>query len=413
MVASACQICLDSIEDGNELVTNVCGKSCTAEVCRQCMGHHVGVTLQQFYPGVLPRVRCPTCLAPMHDSRWKTRVPANMKLALATKYSELCRQACVVTPPCCHKTDYTHLPQYQPERKYEGSLKLLPSQFAEFQNICKQFCRHTVEPRVVLDYALNRFGEEKAQTLVKELLLPRIQDPERRATLLVSLMYLRPNTKTNCCGADFCFNCKRRGHHETCVEEFDEVKDLVRCRTCRALLLKVEGCDAVNCVCGFNMIWSLELSLRRQRKKGTVPVDIFDIPLTNDWLAFRDHHTRVMKKMREKWVCKWTVAARPLLHPIFAPYLWRFRLRKALETTMSTACAARRAKQVDMHIAAVKDVLWRAVAAHIWRRRFSQALTVMEPDLYWKAYRRWHPEDLEDEADEITNFFSIVAFDEE
>ncbi|KAJ8524065.1 hypothetical protein ON010_g17052 [Phytophthora cinnamomi] len=55
MAATVCQICLDGIDDGKELVTNICGKSCSARVCTQCMGRHVEVTLQQFYPGVLPR----------------------------------------------------------------------------------------------------------------------------------------------------------------------------------------------------------------------------------------------------------------------------------------------------------------------------------------------------------------------
>ncbi|EGZ29877.1 hypothetical protein PHYSODRAFT_472503 [Phytophthora sojae] len=411
MANTACQICLDTIESGNELVTNVCGKSCSAQVCTQCMGRHVDVTLQQFYPGVLPRVRCPICLVEIHDSRWKTRVPSDLKTPLTTKYSELCRQACVVTPPCCHKTDYTHLPLYNPERRIEGSLTLLPSQLAHFQSLCKQFCRHKGEPRAVLNYAMDTFGEEKTLVLVNALTLPRIEDPERRATLLLSLMYLRPNTKTNCCGADFCFNCKRRGHHETCVEEFDEDNDLVRCRTCRALLLKVDGCDSVNCVCGFFMNWAQERSLRQQHKKRLLPVDIFDIPLTDEWLYFRERLAEVMKKL---WLQKHIVLAlRPLLHSRFSCYVWRFRFRKSLAIKLKDACEVRRLKILNQDIAAVKGVLRAAVAAHVWRRRFSKILRVAQPEMYWKAYHRWHAEELEDEAEEVNSFFRIGAFDDE
>ncbi|KAE8900482.1 hypothetical protein PF005_g22486 [Phytophthora fragariae] len=250
--------------------------------------------------GVLPRVRCPICLVATHFSWWRNGVP----IGLTVKYNKLCRQARTVTPPCCDDSGYTHLPRYNPGREYRGSLKLLPSHLVQFQNLCKLFCRHKVEPRVVLDYALGTFGEEKTLILVNELTLPRIEDPERRATLLLSLMYLRPNTKTKCCGAEFCFNYKREGHHETCEEEFDEDNDLVRCRSCRSLLLKVEGCNTVNCVCGFDMNWSREKILHQQCKKGIVPVDIFDIPLTNDWLAFHDRQTRVMKNLRTKWAYK-------------------------------------------------------------------------------------------------------------
>lgn len=415
MATSTCQICLDTIEDGQEnaLLTEVCGKSCSAEICRQCMGRHVEVALQQFYPGVLPRVRCPVCLVAMHASRWEDRVPTDTKPTLTTKYAELCRQACVVTPPCCHKTDYTHLPVFYPERQPGNPVLLLPSQLEKFKTLCKQFCRHKLEPRVVLDFAFDTFGEEKAMVLANDLTLSRIQDPERRATLLLSLMYFRPNTKTNCCGADFCFNCKRNGHHDSCAEEFNEDNDLVRCRTCRALLLKVEGCDAVNCVCGFNMNWSLERRLRRQRKRGILPVDIFDIPLTNDWLAFRERQTQLMKTMREKWLHKCVVEIRPLIHPIFAVYVWRFRLRKVLRTQLSAAWKVRRGKWVDQHLVAVRGVLQAAMASYVWRRRFTKALAAMETEMYWKAYRRWHPEEVETETEEITTLFNIGAFDDD
>ncbi|KAG3008402.1 hypothetical protein JG687_00009468 [Phytophthora cactorum] len=412
MATSTCPICLDTIEEA-ELISNVCGKSCNANICTRCMGRHVEVTLQQFYPGVLPRIRCPICLGAMHASRWEGCVPTETKSTLTTKYAELCRQACVVTPPCCHKTDYTHLTVFDPARTPSSPIVLLPSQVEKFKTLCKQFCRHKLEPRAVLDFAFGTFGEEKAAILMSELTLTRIQDPERRASLLLSLMHYRPNTKTNCCGHDFCFNCKRRGHHESCAEEFDEDNDLVRCRTCRALLLKVEGCDAVNCVCGFNMNWSQERNLRRDRKKGMLPIDIFDISRTNDWLAFQSRLSVVMVRMREKWLHKRVVAMRPLVHPVFVVYVWNFRLRKVLSTQLNAAWIARRAKFVDQTVTAVRGILRPAMATCIWRRRFSKALASVEPEMYWKAYIRWHPEDVESQVEEVNTLLSIGAFDDD
>ncbi|ETL46663.1 hypothetical protein L916_03476, partial [Phytophthora nicotianae] len=412
MARSTCQICLDVVEKTQSL-SNICGKSCNAKICQQCMGRHVEVTLQQFYPGVLPRIRCPICLVPVHASCWEDCVPTEIKLSLTTKYAELCRQACVVTPPCCHKTDYTHLTVFDPERTPSSPVMLLPSQLEKFKVMCKQFCRHKLEPRAVLDYAFETFGEEKAAILLNELTLSRIQDPERRATLLLSLMYFRPNTKTNCCDHDFCFNCKRRGHHESCGEDFDEKNDLVRCRTCRALLLKVEGCDAVNCVCGFNMNWSQERNLRRDRKKRIVPVDIFDIPRTNDWLAFKPRLSVVMVKLRRKWLQHRALAMRPLVHPVFVVYVWRFRLRKVLATQLNIAWIARRAKFVDQTIDKVRDILRPAVASCAWRRRFSKALVHMEREMYWKAYQRWHSEEVDAQAEEVNSLLCIGAFDDD
>ncbi|EEY54362.1 urease accessory protein, putative [Phytophthora infestans T30-4] len=372
-------------------------------------GRHVEVTLQQFYPGVLPRIRCPICLVPMHASRWEACAPTDTKSTLTSKYAELCGQTCAVTPPCCHKTGYTHLTVFDPDRKPSSPVMLLPSQLEIFKTLCKEFCRHKQEPRTVLNYAFGTFGEEKASILLNELMLPRIQDPERRATLLLSLMYFRPNTKTNCCGHNFCFNCKRRDHHESCAEEFNDNNDLVRCRTCRVLLLKVEGCDAVQCVCGFNMNWAREITLRRDRKKGKLPVDIFDILLTNDWLIFQSRLAVVVKKL---WLHKHVVAMRPLVRPLFVVYLWRFRLRKVLTTELSAGCVARRATHVDYTIAKVRGVLRPAVASCVWRRRFSRAVAGVESEIFWKAYRRWHPKDAESQAEEINTLLNIGTYDD-
>ncbi|KAJ8557051.1 hypothetical protein ON010_g8915 [Phytophthora cinnamomi] len=155
------------------------------------------------------------------------------------------------------------------------------------------------------------------------------------------------------------------------------------------------------------MNWSLEKRLRRQRKKGMIPVDIFDIPLTKDWLAFHEHQGVVLKKLRKRWVHKWMTAVRPLLDPVFVVYVWRFRLRKIIASELIAAWTAGRVKHIDQRLAAAKGVLQRVMAAHIWRRRFSKALVVMEPELFWKAYHRWHPEELQDELEEINNIFNI------
>ncbi|OWZ10397.1 Urease accessory protein [Phytophthora megakarya] len=378
------------------------------------MGRHVEATLQQFFPGVLPRVRCPVCLVLLHVSRWENRVPIDMKTALINQYSSLCSKTCTVTPPCCHKTNYSHLPEFQPYHKPSSLIKLLPSQLQKFTNLCKQFCRHKVEPlepRTVLNYAFATFGEEKAAILVNELTLYNIQDAERRATLLLSLMYLRPNTRTNCCGHDFCFNCKRQGHHETCAVEFNEENDLVRCRSCRSLLLKVEGCDAVNCVCGFNMDWSREISLRQQYKKNLLPLDIFDVSLMYDWSIFQS--SELSSAWMAKRIDKHLVAVGRIIRVVITRFIWRFRLRKILQAQLSEACTTRRAKYVDENIAVVSGILREPVIRYKWRCRFRKALANMEPVMYWKARRRWHPEELEAEADEINTLFSIGGFEEE
>ncbi|GMF38309.1 unnamed protein product [Phytophthora lilii] len=293
--------------------------------------------------------------------------------------------------------------------RWKEPLLLTPSQLKKFKTLCKQFCHHKIAPRAVLDYAFSAFGDEKTIILVNKLTLQRIQDPERRASLLLSLMYLRPNTKTNCCGDDFCFNCKGEGHHETCAEEFSEDNDLVRCRGCRALLLKVEGCNGVNCVCGFYMDWGDELELRKKQKRGLLPVDISDIPLTNDWFYFQYCQTRVVKRIpMQRWV---VISLLPRLRPVLAGHVWRSRLRQILATDLISYYQARRTQWVDRQLVAVKAVLRAPLADHIWRRRFNKAVVAMESELFWKAYYCWHPEEAEDDVEEVNCFLNIDAFD--
>ncbi|KAG1706714.1 hypothetical protein DVH05_027568 [Phytophthora capsici] len=275
--------------------------------------------------------------------------------------------------------------------------------------MCKKFCRHKLEPRAVLDYAFDSFGEEKALVVMNELAIPRVQDPERRATLLLSLMYFRPNTKTRCCGFRFCFNCKCMGHHDVCTEEFDEDNDLVRCRSCRVLLLKVQGCDYVKCVCGLSMSWNQEQSLCRERRKGLVPVDILDLTLTDYWLVFRYKQSNVNMLI---WLQKHVIAVRRKLRPLFAGYVWRFRFSKIL-TTLRPAWEAKRARYVGQTAVSLRDILRPALSSFIWRQRFTRMVPRMEAELFWKAYYRWHPDDLDTEAQEMNTLFSIGMDDEE
>ncbi|KAG3000987.1 hypothetical protein PC119_g16886 [Phytophthora cactorum] len=104
---------------------------------------------------------------------------------------------------------------------------------------------------------------------------------------------------------------------------------------------------------------------------------------------------------------------RPLVHPVFVVYVWNFRLRKVLSTQLNAAWIARRAKFVDQTVNAVRGILRPAMATCIWRRRFSKALASVEPEMYWKAYIRWHPEDVESQVEEVNTLLSIGAFDDD
>lgn len=89
-----------------------------------------------------------------------------------------------------------------------------------------------------------------------ECTLRCIADRERCARLLLAFVHKFPSIKTRCREFAMRFSCKRIGHHGKC-DDFDEAAEvsrcLVRCRNCCVMLMKVQDCDVVDCVCGFHM----------------------------------------------------------------------------------------------------------------------------------------------------------------
>ncbi|TYZ67782.1 hypothetical protein PybrP1_009962, partial [[Pythium] brassicae (nom. inval.)] len=217
-----CQICFDDIPQLDNVVTQLCGPKCPAVLCHGCLVGHLSVALQVGFVGALPRVRCPMCLVPLHKSQWSKHVRASTvttdgKSFVLEEYARLCRVACSFQAPCCHNPDYVHLPKkYSASEPNPCMFKLPPSQIPDLQKKCRQFGRHRISPRDLVAYIEATFADESE--CVFEGVLARIMDEERQAALQLSYLAL-----------------------------FDEAIDIVRCRGCRSLLVKVDGCDHVQC----------------------------------------------------------------------------------------------------------------------------------------------------------------------
>lgn len=405
-LAMSCQICLEEpVPSANPIVTSICCRLCPANVCVRCLARHVDVSLDQFYPGLLPVVRCPICLVPLHLSRWASRLVMSTSLdRLQERYDALCVQACALLPPCCHQDEYTHLPDFDLEFTPPNPLQLLPSQVATFRELVRRFCRHRLEARPVLDYALATFGEEKAAELLDHT-FRLIVDAERRARLLLAFMFLRPNTATRCCKFDICFNCKGVGHHYKCPDFDVAVNEdycFVRCRTCRVLLMKVEGCDSVRCVCGFDMDWHTEVDLRARHKKQTLPVDLFDVAGVEAWQQSRNQIRTILSDMvlklqnlRRPRLNQWVARYQEVLRPVVADHVWRRRFNKTL-----LSMKAELRYELDWPVADRR-------AHYLWKKRHSREIFALKRDLYWKAYYKIHPEELEDVNEAFGAFLAV------
>ncbi|GAB9463761.1 hypothetical protein Gpo141_00001210 [Globisporangium polare] len=368
-----CEICFETIgaSDNAPTITRnevgfvkgqLCGPTCPANICRLCLVAHLQSILDDCYNGVLPRMRCPICLTRLSKTQYEKYLTPDQQATHAfwDKYAAFCRKACSFQSPCCHKVDYTHLPasvlsegdvaiDCMNESAYIGHLKETDPATSAFLSLCREFCFHRVDGRAVIQFALDKLSpkepavEPAADAEVKsvheliEETLVRISDDERRATLLLSYLYVCPGALTRCCKKPFCFNCKRSGHHDTCdTEKIVVDKSLLQCRGCRVMIVKVEGCDSVTCMCGYGMTWSRELGIQSLDRRGLVGVDIFDRELFVKYEQWRQKlrgwTVIITKKMQEREkrvaVNEWLVKHAPKLRRGFGHKIWRFKARR-------------------------------------------------------------------------------------
>uniref|UniRef100_K3W996 Uncharacterized protein n=1 Tax=Globisporangium ultimum (strain ATCC 200006 / CBS 805.95 / DAOM BR144) TaxID=431595 RepID=K3W996_GLOUD len=317
---------------------------------------HLTASVYSFYPGVLPKVRCPVCLNLMNMNQWAkfvaspesqtpvetsepTRVGETVETvdnentetdqavettatetpATATptnddawkldnshileKYETLCRQSCEFQSPCCHNSSYTHLPSYKTrssdadENAQSYWHVTLPRSQAQhipaLRKRCRAFCFHREDAGVLYDFIMDTF-EDNAEMIFWKV-LGMIVDDERRATLLLHHLFLHPDTRTHCCDGIVCFKCKSSVHHNGQCDDFVEADCVLQCRGCRVTLVKVDGCDSVRCVCGQSIHWEAEVARQQQQRKQLAPASETEFL---EWERWTRNFRRSVHKIR-------------------------------------------------------------------------------------------------------------------
>uniref|UniRef100_K3X2T8 Uncharacterized protein n=1 Tax=Globisporangium ultimum (strain ATCC 200006 / CBS 805.95 / DAOM BR144) TaxID=431595 RepID=K3X2T8_GLOUD len=115
----------------------------------------------------------------------------------------------------------------------------------------RAFYYHEITGQVLLQF-IRANGDNHA--LLTHQILKVLVNDERRATLLLSYLFLRSQITTRCCEFPVCLNCN-----------------------CRVVVLKVEGSDLTVCLCGFRMKWPKEFHYRKLEQKNVLPVNLFDL----------------------------------------------------------------------------------------------------------------------------------------
>lgn len=317
----SCQICMDVLLV-DEAVTQLCEKNCVAEICAECLVQHLTASVYSFYPGVLPKVRCPICLNLMNKNVWKKFVkPEPVPVTVTTtgaagtdenadnegamdgveaeaqpqateptttnnddgswrldhshvldKYEILCRQSCEFQSPCCHNPEYSMLPPYKEQSVRPVKLPgAQAAQVATLRKRCRAFCYHREDTKQFYEFIFEAFSENGIG--IFWTVLSMILDEERRATLLLYHLFLHPDTRTLCCDTVVCFKCKVSVHHDDQCSDFIEDDCVLQCRGCHVTLVKVDGCDSVSCICGHAIHWPSEMDKQRAQRKQLAPGD--------------------------------------------------------------------------------------------------------------------------------------------
>ncbi|KAG7379964.1 hypothetical protein PHYPSEUDO_007908 [Phytophthora pseudosyringae] len=361
-----CQICMDAPAS----VFQLCGGDCLAEVCSQCLVRHVSATVYSFYPGLLPKVRCPMCLNLLNKNQWENLVvPPNApeepdqeqeqeqeqdppetpeqpqddvqyvddNSHVLDKYVVLCRQSCGFQSPCCHNSDYSMLPECYAESEDEDDqdtqLKLPEVQLEAVEELCRrgvEFCYHRQDAAEFYAFLTEKFEGNAEHVLWK--VLPKIVDEERRAALLLRHLNKNPDTQTRCCGANVCFKCKATNHHDGKCRDFIEDENVVECRGCGVTVVMVDGCDALHCLCGFSFSWSEEVARQLAQRKLLAPSEDAEY---DNWALWRYRMCETLQKVtnlpatqRELRLARLVREHRPLLRRLLLPRVYRHRLSR-------------------------------------------------------------------------------------
>ncbi|KAF1317828.1 hypothetical protein FI667_g5898, partial [Globisporangium splendens] len=449
-----CQICFE-IEGsdgstGTSMITQICGQpECVGSICPTCLTSHVRVALDGCYAGVLPKVRCPFCLVPLNKTQWMTHIDVtneDTKILTLGRYETFCKKACSFQAPCCHKVDYTHLrcedmssitaidrvvvlatprvaseePESAPPSSDEtngGDESNVAEIPKELTALCREFCFHRANSRSVIQSVLETCdkrdaADKTAAGFLVQKLLDQIMDDERRATLLLSYLYLRPLSQTHCCKTNFCFNCKRSGHHEKCdVNEIQVDECLVQCRSCRIMILKVEGCDSVTCVCGFSMAWIRETVNYKLYRKQLVPLDYFDTKRFEEWDKWRQHlrnvSSNLQSRLRDIEVRQFTIRYATLFRKAFLDKIWSYKKRVCVRKLVG--CIPKKARDAEMRrwLAQYTPLLRKGFGAYIcWFKRV-HLYAAFRDELFWKTYYKNHPWELEEQHEFKTAVLKI------
>eukprot|EP01039_Chlorochromonas_danica_P012572 gene12572-14416_t len=262
-----CGVCLGEVNDPVQLCA-----VCDEAFCRACLAQYIESLVYGAFHGSCPSITCPS----LSHSR-KTVLPISQWALIVSEtvvstYHDLASELLSMRCGECHQTS-SHLVSYDPSVSCEfllstGHPETADQEMAHFRANMALFCTGDMniddfyQAVVHEHFPVLLSNDDEAAWRIFYVLLRSIEEPERRCNLQLRYYRDRPCMHTLCCCAEHCFQCAVYNFHhgQTCMEVRDAFDNtMIECPVCNISLVKSEGCDTIECVCGSVMNWADEL----------------------------------------------------------------------------------------------------------------------------------------------------------
>jgi hypothetical protein len=288
---ATCSVCLEPCAC---CVYSCMSDGCSGAMCLECTKDCVQNTIESSKYAV-PAIRCPgRCFSNITNGLWRgllnDKFP-QLTHELMERYEENASTLLSLRCGSCDETANFSLKQTLVYREAEDRVKATHDVLNLVAGGQKQtdeealmklltswanFLSGKVEAKEMAMLLINhlhdgsRFIDEGEDVLSSDLdsflhksVLPLILDLERRTSLHMAILRLRPKFYTICCCYYcHCFTCKVDGWHEgsTCEEQQQEELGIVAqyCPGCDIPTIRTDGCEDMLCVCGQYWSWDGE-----------------------------------------------------------------------------------------------------------------------------------------------------------
>jgi hypothetical protein len=249
-----CPLCL-------ELKTNhikICIEDHT-NICTECVVNYVIEKINAGYNGYCPFISCPICQSNKLTRCIKYKVICELDRCepYIKKYENFAHSLTTIKCSGCHNQN-SILPGYTDDKS--SLTQSLINDIVNYENgfitVQKFYDKITS-----LHFPHGDLNEKIA------MIVSKIQNPERRLSLMLNYFKVSNIIITSCCRRLHCFKCKNAVGYSSHVCETISNDDCVECPSCEIILTKADGCGTITCVCSYQFSWNDELEKMRSLNK--------------------------------------------------------------------------------------------------------------------------------------------------